>query len=280
MELAVTSARTPRRGWTGFARLRQWALPAYTVLVLLFLMLPIVVMIPVSFNATAEMGLTTHGPSLRWYHNIVRTPQFGRGFLISAVVAGASSLIAVLVGSLAAYGLVRYPGRGSTWLNTVFALPLLFPAVSYGVAMLMFLAPLKLTRTVTGLIMAHTVLTVPYVFRTVGATLQGLDRSLEEAAQSLGADRVRTLRYIVFPLIKPGLIAGATFSLIMSFDEFTVSLFLVGAKATTLPLEIYHYVEYIIDPTVAAISTLLILLSAAIVFVVERVVGLQKHFQI
>lgn len=276
----MTARRRQRSGQARFAQLRQWALPTYTILVLAFLMLPIVVMIPVSFNATAEMGLTTHGFSLRWYHNIARTPQFSHGFLISTVVAATSSLISLLVGSLAAYGLARYAPRGSTWFNALFTLPLIFPAVSYGVAMLMFLAPLKLTRTVTGLVMAHTVLTIPYVFRTVSATLQGLDRSLEEAAQSLGADRVRTLRYIVFPLIKPGLIAGATFSLIMSFDEFTVSLFLVGAKATTLPLEIYHYVEYIINPTVAAISTLLILLSAGIVFVVERAVGLQKHFQV
>ena len=276
----MTSPRRQPSGQARFARLRRWALPTYTILVLAFLMLPIVVMIPVSFNATAEMGLTTHGPSLRWYHNIARTPQFSHGFLISTVVAATSSLVSLLVGTLAAYGLTRYAPRGSTWFNALFTLPLIFPAVSYGVAMLMFLAPLKLTRTVTGLIMAHTVLTIPYVSRTVSATLQGLDRSLEEAAQSLGADKVRTLRYIVFPLIKPGLIAGATFSLIMSFDEFTVSLFLVGAKATTLPLEIYHYVEYIIDPTVAAISTLLILLSAGIVFVVERAVGLQKHFQV
>jgi putative spermidine/putrescine transport system permease protein len=255
-------------------------LPAYTVVVLLFLMLPIVVMIPVSFNATGEMGLTTTGPSLRWYHNVARTPQFARGFLTSVVVAVISTLVSLVAGSLAAYGLTRYRVPGSVWLNAAFTLPLIFPAVSYGVAMLMFLAPLKLTRTVTGLVMAHVVLTMPYVFRTVGATLQGLDRSLEEAAQSLGADRVRTLRHIVFPLAKPGLIAGATFSLIMSFDEFTVSLFLVGGKATTLPLEIYHYVEYIIDPTVAAISTLLILLSGGVVWLVERLVGLQKHFQV
>jgi putative spermidine/putrescine transport system permease protein len=144
----------------------------------------------------------------------------------------------------------------------------------------MVLNPLRLERTVVGLFLAHVVITIPYVLRTVSATLHGVNRTLEESAAILGANRWRTFRHVTLPLIRPGLIAGATFSLIISFDEFTVSLFLTGPGLMTLPLEIYNYTEFTIDPTIAAISTVLIALSVAVIVAIERYLGFEKHFQL
>jgi len=157
--------------------------------------------------------------------------------------------------------------------------PLIFPAIVYGVAMIIALSPLKLTRTIVGLTLAHVVITLPYIVRTVGATLHGLSRTLEESAQILGANRWRTFWHVTFPLLRPGLIAGATFALIISFDEFTVSLFLTGPDLMTLPLQIYNYTEYTIDPTIAAISSLLIAMTVITVLAIERFLGFERHFQ-
>ena len=121
---------------------------------------------------------------------------------------------------------------------------------------------------------------MPYVLRTVSATLHGVNRHLEESAAILGANRWQTFWHVTLPLIRPGLIAGATFSLIISFDEFTVSLFLTGPGLMTLPLEIYNYTEFTIDPTIAAISTVLIALSVAVIVAIERFLGFEKHFQL
>ena len=126
---------------------------------------------------------------------------------------------------------------------------------------------------------AHTVITVPYIVRTVGATLAEIEPAFEEAASTLGANRVQTFFKVTLPMLRPGLIAGLVFSLIMSFDEFTVSLFLVGPGVMTLPLEIYYYTEFQMDPTVAAISTMLVAFTALVVVLLERFIGLRKQFQ-
>ena len=122
-------------------------------------------------------------------------------------------------------------------------------------------------------------ITVPYIVRTVGATLAEIEPAYEEAASTLGANRIQTFFKVTLPMLRPGLIAGLVFSLIMSFDEFTVSLFLVGPGVMTLPLEIYYYTEFQMDPTVAAISTMLVAFTALVVVLLERFIGLRKQFQ-
>ncbi len=254
-------------------------LAGYVAAVLVFLALPIVVVIPAAFGPDATLAFPPHGLSLRWFRNVVQQPQFLRAFLISLTVAAASTAVSLAAGTLAAFGLVRHRFPGRPLLELAFTTPLIFPAIVYGVAMLMVLGPLRLTRTVLGLVLAHVVITVPYVVRTVSATLIEVNPVYEESAQILGAGRWRTFRHVTFPLIRPGLIAGATFAAIISFDEFTVSLFLTGPGLTTLPLEIYNYTEYTIDPTIAAISTVLIALSVAVILAIERFLGLQQHFR-
>ena len=257
-------------------RLLGW----YVLAVLAFLALPILVVIPAAFGPDSTLGFPPRGLSLKWFRNVADHPEFLRALGVSLAVAGISTAVTLALGTAAALALVRHRFAGRDVLQLAFVAPLVFPAIVYGVAMLMVLNPLRLTRTVLGLVLAHAVITLPYVVRTVGATLHGVDRRLEESAQILGATPWRTFRHVTLPLLRPGLIAGATFSLIISFDEFTVSLFLTGPGLMTLPLEIYHYTEYTIDPTIAAISTVLIVLSVVTILAIERFLGFERHFQL
>jgi putative spermidine/putrescine transport system permease protein len=256
-------------------RLLGW----YVAAVLVFLALPIAVVIPSALSAGTTLAFPPQGLSLRWFQNVAAKPEFLRALGVSLWIALVATALSLTLGTLAAIGLVRhrFPGRDAAQL--LFVAPLIFPAIVYGVSLLMVLGPLKLTRTALGLVLAHVVITLPYVVRTVGATLHGVDRRLEESARILGAGPWRTFRHVTFPLIRPGLIAGGTFSLIVSFDEFTVSLFLTGPGFQTLPLEIYHYTEFTIDPTIAAISTVLIVMSVLAIALIERFLGFERHFQ-
>ncbi|MBM3526179.1 MAG: ABC transporter permease [Alphaproteobacteria bacterium] len=253
-------------------------LSLYVGLVVVFLALPIAIVIPSAFNTDATLVFPPQGFSLRWFANIAARPEFFQAFLVSVGVALIATAVSLVVGTLSAIALVRYRFPGREALTLLFLTPLIFPAIVLAVAIAMVLAPLDLLRTFSGLVLAHVVITLPYVIRTVGGTLTEIDRAYEEAAHTLGADRWRTFRHVTLPLLRPALLAAATFSLIISFDEFTISLFLVGPGLKTLPLEIYNYTDVSIDPTVAAISTLLILLTALAVIAIERLVGLGKQF--
>jgi putative spermidine/putrescine transport system permease protein len=268
-----------RAGDTARRRRTERWLGWYVAGLLAFLALPIVVVIPSAFSAGVVLGFPPEGFSLRWFRNVVDRPQVLTALGVSLQVALVATAASLVLGTMAAYGLVRHRFRGRELLQLGFVAPLVFPAIVYGVAMLMVLNPLRLTRTTLGLVLAHVVITLPYVVRTVGATLHGVDRRLEESAQILGASPWRAFWHVTLPLLRPGLIAGATFSLIVSFDEFTVSLFLTGPGLMTLPLEIYHYTEFTIDPTIAAISTVLIVLSVAAILAIERFLGFERHFR-
>jgi putative spermidine/putrescine transport system permease protein len=252
----------------------------YVLAMLAFLALPILVVIPSAFSQNVSLTFPPQGLSLRWFQNVVDQPDFVRSFWVSVAVAALASAGALVVGTLAAVALVRgrFPGREG--IGVVFLMPLIFPAIVFGVAMVMFLGPLRLTRTMSGLVMAHLVVTLPYTVRTIAATLHGVDRALEESAETLGAPPWRTFWHVTLPLLRPGIIAAATFALIISFDEFTVSLFLTGPDLMTLPLQIYYYTEFTIDPTIAAISTILIAITAATVWAIERFLGFERQFRL
>lgn len=215
---------------------------------------------------------------MKWFQNILVWPGFLPAARLSASLAIVSTLTSLVLGTLAAYGLVRFKYKQRAVLLNTFLIPLTIPSIVLAVGISMLLTPLGLMRTFTGLLIAHVLLTLPYVVRTVTSALLELDRSLTEAASTLGARRWTSFWKIEFPLLMPGLLAASVFSFIISFDEFTVSLFVVGPGLMTLPIEIYNYTEFSLDPTVAAISTVLILISALSIFAVERLVGLGKQF--
>ena len=253
-------------------------LGAYVVLMMVFLALPIAVVIPSAFSAGNTLSFPPQGFSLKWFAAILERPEMLAAAANSAAIAAVATAVSLVVGTLSAVALRRYGFRGRGLLMTLFMTPLVFPAIVLAAAIAMVLAPLGLIRTFQGLVLAHIVVVLPYVVRTVSATLAEVDTAWEEAALTLGASPWAGFRSITLPLLRPGLIAGATFSLIISFDEFTISLFLVGSGMMTLPIEMYNYAEFSLDPTLAAVSTLLILLTTLAVLAVERTVGLGRQF--
>ena len=245
-------------------------------LIYLYLLAPILIVIPVSFSAAAFVVFPPRGFSLRWYVNFLQSRELTEAFELSLRLAVAVTVTATIAGTLAALALVRYRLPGRELIRTCLMAPVVLPGVVLGIALLIFLNRTPLALSFGGLFAAHLVVTLPYVIRTVSATLEGLDRRVEEAAASLGAPPVTLFRTVTLPLVKPGVIAGAIFAFITSFDELVVSLFLTGPRLSTLPVQIYNYIEFASDPTIAAISVLLIVFTAGVVLLVERVVGFTR----
>lgn len=254
--------------------LPRW-INVYVAVAALLVLLPIIVIVPVSFSATSSLSLPTEGLSLRWYESVFGDASLLRAFYLSVLIAAASSLIALALGIPAAYVIAR---RNLRFMDALLLTPITFPAVVFGGALLMVFAPIGLVRTVPGLVAAHALTTLPFVVRTVVSTMHGIDEALEDAAMILGAGRLRVFRYVVLPLATPGILSALCFAFVISFDEFSVSLFLVGTGVTTLPLEMYQRMQFVINPTIAAASVLLVSITFALVFVIERIVGVERMF--
>jgi putative spermidine/putrescine transport system permease protein len=222
------------------------------------------------------MAFPPKGFSLQWYERLAQNEEFITGFKVSLITAGGVAALALLVGVPVALAITRYDFRGRDALSGFFLSPLLVPAIVLGLALLLVLAPLRVTGTYAGLIIAHLSITVPYVIRTTSMSLLTLNRSCEEAARTLGASAWTTFRRVTLPLIAPGVLAGAVIAFLISFDEAVISLFVVGPRATTLPVEIFHYVETRTDPQIAALSVVLIAISILFVVIIERVMGLRR----
>lgn len=253
-------------------------LSIYVALIVLFLALPVLIVIPSAFSNDVTLAFPPRGVSLKWFANVFRSSEFTDAFLVSASVAMLAAATSMVIGTLVAIALVRYRPPGREALLLLFLTPLIFPAIVLAAALSMVLGSLGLLRTFTGLVLAHVLVTLPYVVRTVVSTLSEIDVALEEAAFTLGANRWRAFTHVTLPLLRPGLLAAATFALIISFDEFTISLFLVGPGLKTLPLEIYNYTDANIDPTIAAISTILICITVVGIVMIEKLAGLGKQF--
>ena len=249
---------------------------AVNVLVYAFILAPILIVIPVSFSETQYVVFPPQGLSLRWYANFFGTRELADSLWTSLHLAAWTTVISTVFGTMAALALVRYRYRGRETLRTLFMAPIVMPRLVLGIAFLLFFSKTFLSGRFAGLLVAHVVVALPYVVRTVGASLVGLDRSLEEAATSLGASPWLTFRTVTLPLLKPGILAGAIFAFVTSFDELVASLFLTGPRLTTLPVQIYTYIEYTSDPTIAAISVVLIVFTTAVVLVTERIVGFSQ----
>jgi putative spermidine/putrescine transport system permease protein len=251
-------------------------LGAMNALIYLYLLAPILIVVPVSFSAAAFVVFPPRGLSLRWYANFLTSRELTEALWLSVRLAVTVTLAATVTGTLAALALTRYRLPGREAIRTFLMAPIVLPGIVLGIALLIFLNRTPLAQTFGGLFAAHLVVALPYVVRTVAATLEGSDRIVEEAAASLGAPPLAVFWTVTLPLIKPGVIAGAMFAFITSFDELVVSLFLTGPRLSTLPVQIYNYIEFASDPTIAAISVLLIAFTTAVVLLVERVVGFTR----
>lgn len=251
-------------------------LNGYAMAMALLSALPLLILIPVSLNPLPMVGFPEGGLSLAWYAKVFHSTNFPEAFLTSCFVGLMSTTISLIVGSLAAWALTRSRFRSVSAIEAFLLSPLLLARIIYGIAMLIVLTQIGLIRTTLGLVIAHAVIVMPYVVRIIGGTLIGINRSLEEAAAVLGASPSRIFVFITLPLLRPGLIAAAVFGFITSFDEFTMTIFLVGAHTKTLPVEIFRYAELIVDPAVAAVSVMLILGTLLGIALLEKTLGLEK----
>ena len=235
-------------------------LRAYTSLVLLFLIAPMLVVVPLSFTAGEVLTLPLPGFSLRWYQDFFTSGRWLSSTRNSLVVGLHAAAFATLLGTLAAFGLFLRRDAGHLSL-AILSLPLVVPAVIAGLGMYFAFALVGLTSTLAGLILAHTVLALPYVVVTVLASLQGFDRTQLRAATSLGAPFYVVLRRVVLPQISPAVAAGALFAFATSFDELIVALFIAGPEQFTLPRQMLAGLREFLSPTICAAAVLLTLVS-------------------
>jgi putative spermidine/putrescine transport system permease protein len=251
----------------------------YVCAVMVFLLLPIVIVIPLAFSRDAAMVFPPSGFSIRWFVNALNRPEFPAALWLSVRLAIVSAGISLILGGLAAYALVRFRFIGRGTCTMLIMSPLIVPTVVLAIALTMIFGQLGLLRNFWGLVIAHVIITLPYTVRVLSASISEINRDVEEAALILGAPPIRMVTSVLLPLMRPGIISAGIFALIMSFDEFTVTLFVTGPGLYTLPISIFNYSEFYSDPTLAAISALLILTSTIGIVLIERFVGLRNVFR-
>lgn len=257
------------REWGSLGRLPQLLLSGVCALVLLFLMAPIFIVIPISFSDSLYLDFPPRGFSLQWYQRFLESREWTAAFWISLQAGILATLLACVIGTAAAIGLARSRFPGKSLVVGFLVSPMIVPVIVLAIALYAVYAKLKLVGSLLGLVLAHAALGLPFVIVTVSATLQRVDQRLEHAALSLGATPLNAFRYVLFPLIRPGMIAGAVFAFIASWDDVVIALFISGTRSATLPKRMWEGLRSEIDPTIAAVSTLLIVLSAALMLVVE-----------
>ena len=234
-----------------------------------FLMLPLLVVFPISFSSAAYMQFPPPGLSWQWYERYLDDPQWIDATVRSLYVGVATAILAVALGVPLAFSLVRgrFPGR---WLLDRIALaPLIVPTIILSISVYGLFAKLKLIGEWYGLVIAHTVLALPFVVLVMAAGLRDFDRALEQAAEGLGASRLRTLLKITLPLLRPSLVSAGLLAFISSFDELVVALFLAGPNMT-LPKKMFDNIMMEIDPTIAAVSVMQILLVSVVLVLIDR----------
>jgi putative spermidine/putrescine transport system permease protein len=234
------------------------------------------VVIAASISETSYLKFTPQGFTLKWYGDFFKDPTYVEAFLLSLKLAAAATGAAVLLGVPAALVLARqnFPGQGL--VSGFFLSPLVLPTIVIGVAILQYASKLGFARTFWALLVGHVVLVLPYIVRTTLASLAGMDKAIEEAAQDLGATSAGTFFRITLPQIKAGIIAGALFAFIMSWINVEVSIFHSTAVLTTLPVKLFNYVEFSVDPFLAAASSITIFLAIFVVLLLDLVIGIEK----
>lgn len=228
-----------------------------------FLIVPIFAVLPISFSSGSTLGYPLPGFSLRWYAEIFRPRPWGLTLANSLIVAGATTVLATVLGTLAAYWLTVSRFRYKKLLVAFLLAPMVVPLVIMALAFYFAFAQFGILGSYHALILAHTVLATPFVVVTVTATMSGFDTNLVRAGQSLGAAPLAVFRTITLPLIMPGVLAGAVFAFIISFDEVIVALFISSPGTKTLPIELFAQLREQLTPAIVAISSLLIVFSVA-----------------
>jgi len=255
---------------------RRIAFNLLVTLTYVFLMLPIVFVVIASLNSGSYLKFPPDGLSLRWYRSFFTSGPFLNSAWVSLQVAFLCTIISTIIGTLAALYYVRASTRMQIGLRLGLISPILLPEILTAIALLLFYYMVGIgTSTLVGLQIGHVLITTPYVFLNVTATLENMNPSLQDAARSLGATPAVAFRRVTLPLMKQGVVNGAMFAFIISFDTFSISLLLKGIHTLTLPIQLFEYLRWNFDPTAAAVATISILVTLTVVFVTDRLVGLR-----
>jgi putative spermidine/putrescine transport system permease protein len=249
---------------------------AIVVLLYAFLLAPLAVVLLTSFSNDGFLAFPPRHWGIAGYRALLDNAPFQAGLQRSLVLAVTVTLATLLIGTASAFAIARYSFRGRGVLLAVFTAPLLMPTIVLALALLLVFARIGLLATFPGLVLGHCLVALPYVIRIVLTALRGIPATLEDAAATLGARPFQVFRRVTLPLMRPGLIAAAALAFLASFDEVVISLFLVGPRVTTLPIEVFHYVEYRADPQVSALSVVLIGFTVALIVVIERSIGVMR----
>lgn len=248
----------------------------YTVAFLAYILFPILAVVVVSFTQSTNVVFPLEGLSLKWYARIWEYKPFIQSLATSIVLAFLSAAIGALLGVPAALWVARSRSAWGQAIANLLLAPISIPAIVLGFALLYFVSGLALGISFTSLLIAHTVVAVPYVSRTVLAVYRAIPPDLEEAAAILGATRWQTLRYTTLPLIRPGIFAGGLFAVLISLDNLPLSYFFGSATTNTLPVVMLSYMQNQFDPSIAAISTVQMMIAVAVLLIVNRVYGIDK----
>ena len=249
---------------------------AFHSVVVAFMLAPLLVVCLVAFTPTDTLAVPFGDWSLRWFRAVFEHGDLVQSFWNSLAVAVFAATLAALLAVPAALAIARFDFAGRQTLNGLLMSPLIVPHLVLGVAMLRLFALLDVRGSALWLTLAHVVIVMPYALRLMVAALTGLDRSVEQAAASLGAGRLTVFRRITLPLMLPGITGGWMLAFINSFDEVTMSIFITSPQTVTLPVRMYMLATESIDPMMAAVSALIVALTAVVMIVLDRLYGLDK----
>jgi putative spermidine/putrescine transport system permease protein len=252
-----------RLGWW------RWALLAVTMLTAIFLLLPILFIAALSFGSSQWLIFPPPSWTLRWYDELFADPSWLDAAWTSFKIAVVVALLSVLVGTLAAFGLVRGRFRGREALKAFFLTPMILPVVVLAVALYAFYLRVGLDGTVTGFVLAHLVVALPFSILSIGTALEGFDKSIEDAAVLCGATPLEAVLRVTLPAIASGLVSAAIFSFLASWDEVVLAIFMASPSLQTLPVKIWGTLRQDLTPVVAAVSTLLIALTLVLMLLVS-----------
>jgi putative spermidine/putrescine transport system permease protein len=254
--------------------------PVLVALLLAFVLLPVVVVTIASFNEKAIIAFPPESYSLKWFERVFSYPDFHEGFKASMVITGWSSFLALAIGTCLSIAVKRMEFKGKRALLAILHSPLVVPHFTLGLGLLILVSQASIQRGYGVVILCHVMLVLPFVMRSVYVSMENLDERLEQVAASLGASPLKVLFTVTIPLLAPGLFGGWLFAAIMSFSEFTASLFVTTQDTQTLPVAMYNYVREFADPTLAALSVVYIAVTAAVLAFAHYFLGLGKILNI
>lgn len=255
----------------------NWFSKFVTVLAYTFILAPMIIIVIISFNSGEAIQFPPSGVSLRWYEYIVTGPtNFLKGLGNSLKVAAIATVFDIFIGVFASLSVTKYNFKGRGLLVSFFTSPMFIPSISFAFVLLRTTAAIKMMTPFSKILVGHLIIILPYIIRNTMSILVNYNWTVEDAAASLGANPAQVFFKITLPLIKPGIISGAMLSFLYSFDEAVISSFLTSAKFLTLPVQIINYLEFTFDPTVAAISTILMAASLVIMILINKFVGLDS----